>query len=185
MSAIRQRHFSALAALSVLTIAAMATPAQAQKKSAGADPGPVFEGMLQCRTITDDSARLACFDRQVAAFADAQKTGEVIVAERKVVEQARESAFGLAVGESTLLRGPDGEPLKTLSAKITGLRPLPGSGRLSITLENGSRWEQTDPPSYIFSPKPGQMLVIDRGAMGGYRAKIEGRTGFTRVRRVE
>jgi len=80
MSAIRQRHFSALAALSVLTIAAMATPAQAQKKSAGADPGPVFEGMLQCRTITDDSARLACFDRQVAAFADAQKTGEVIVA---------------------------------------------------------------------------------------------------------
>lgn len=185
MPSIRHRHFAALATLSLAAMLALSPSAVAQKKANRADPGPVFEGMLQCRTISEDAARLACFDRQVAAFADAQQTGEVIVAERRVVEQARESAFGLAVGDSTLLRGPDGEPLKSLSSKITDLRTLPGSGRVVISLENGSRWEQTDPPSFIFSPRSGQMLVIDRGALGGYRAKIEGRTGFTRVRRIE
>jgi hypothetical protein len=185
MPAIRHRRFAVLATMSIAALVALSPSANAQKNSVRADPGPVFEGMLQCRTLTEDTARLACFDQQVAAFADAQQTGEVIVAERRVVEQARKSAFGLAVGESTLLRGPDGEPLKSLSSKITDLRTLPGSGRAVISLENGSRWEQTDPPSFIFSPRTGQMLVIDRGAMGGYRAKIEGRTGFTRVRRVE
>lgn len=185
MSAIRQRHFSALAALSVLTIAAMATSAQAQKKSAGADPGPVFEGMLQCRTITEDSARLACFDRQVAAFADAQKTGEVIVAERKVVEQARESAFGLAVGESTLLRGPDGQPLKSLSSEIIDVRKLPGSGRWVMSLENGSRWEQMDPPTIRFVPEKKQTLQIERGALGSYIAKLNGKGSFAKVKRIQ
>ncbi|MFN3473122.1 MAG: hypothetical protein ACK4ZW_03655 [Blastomonas sp.] len=185
MPAIRRLRLATLTTLSFAALFALSLPAAAQKKVNRADPGPVFEGMLQCRTISENAARLACFDRQVAAFAEAQETGEVIVAERRVVEQARESAFGLSVGESTLLRGPDGEPLKTLSSKITDLRTLPGSGRVVIALENGSRWEQTDPPSFIFSPRTGQMLVIDRGAMGGYRAKVEGRTGFTRVRRIE
>ncbi|MDM7955535.1 hypothetical protein [Blastomonas sp.] len=185
MRAIRHRNFVALATLSVATALVLSPAAIAQKKATRANPGPVFEGMLQCRSITEDTARLACFDQQVAAFADAEKTGEVIVAERREVEKARESAFGLSVGDSTLLRGPDGEPLKSLSSKVSDLRTLPGSKRLVISLENGSRWEQTDPPSFIFSPRPGQMLVIDRGAMGGYRAKVEGRTGFTRVRRVE
>jgi hypothetical protein len=181
----RAWQFSSALALCCLAVLDAQSVAVAQKKSNPADPGQAFEGMLQCRTIEDSAARLACFDRQVEAFAAAQKSGEVIVAERKVVEEARRAAFGLGVADSSLLRGPDGEPLKSLSAKVKALRPLPGSGRLIISLDDNSKWEQTDPPSYVFAPREGQTLIIERSSLGGYRAKVEGRTGMTRVRRVE
>lgn len=75
-----------------LVLAAMAVGAQDASPAGARSVEPIFE----CRSITDDRERLACYDAAVGAVAG-QATGEVFVVDRARLEAVERDSFGLSV----------------------------------------------------------------------------------------
>jgi hypothetical protein len=78
--------------LTHLIIAAAVTGAQ----DAGPPAGRSMEPMLECRSVADDAARLACYDAAMAAFADAGPE-QLVVVDMDRIEAVERDGFGLAM----------------------------------------------------------------------------------------
>lgn len=113
---------------------------------------PVVAAVYQCRTISDDAGRLACFDKAAAELEQAQT--------------ARTLVFG---DEDDFPRFEGAE----LKGKIEAVR-LNQAGRYVITMPDGTRWLQTEWVRFVFEPKPGDTIVIRRKMVGNYRASTRG-----------
>src|SRR5690348_11419617 len=55
---------------------------------------PAVQAVLDCRKLTDDAARLACYDRAVTAMASAEQSGDLVSIDREQRRAARRQAFG-------------------------------------------------------------------------------------------
>ncbi len=145
----------------------------------------VLSAVLGCVGVAPDRARLACFDRTVAALSMAQQRKEIVVADKAAIGEARRGLFGFSLPKLRLFgdgsEGVAGESLDAIEGKIASVGET-GSGGVQFGLSSGARWTQVD-TGYVNRPKVGQLVTIRRGAVGGYTAKIEkGRT--FRVRRL-
>jgi hypothetical protein len=147
---------------------------------------PLFAKLIECRSIKEDAARLACYDAQTAALDEAERKNEVMVVDRQQIKKAKRGLFGLALPSIGGLFGKDNEQsaaeeqLDSIDSTITGLGSTQ-SGKLIFTIEGGARWVQTDSTS-IRTPKVGQLVKIKKAAMGSYFAVINGQRTM-RVRR--
>jgi hypothetical protein len=164
-------------------IGLVAIPAQAKKD--GDQPTPeVFSAVVDCRSISDDAARLACFDAAVGKLADAQAAKEVMVLSSEEVRRTKRGLFGFVLPKFGLFGGDDDEdgiePLKELTATIASFSG--GTGRYVFTLDDGAVWEQTD-GAYLKRPKAGSQIVIRRAALGSYMARVDDGIGFRIKRR--
>ncbi|MCJ1962488.1 hypothetical protein MTR65_17480, partial [Novosphingobium sp. 2637] len=72
------------------------TPLAAGAQESG-EPPAALRGLAQCRALTDDAARLACFDRESAALLAASDTGAVAIVDEDEARQVRRSLYGFAV----------------------------------------------------------------------------------------
>lgn len=167
---------------------ATALPATAQDRDGGRQRAPVVQQLLDCRAVTDPAERLACFDRQVAAFAAAEQGRDIMIADRAQVRETRRGLFGLSLGDLNIFGGggddDEQEAERDIVQQIEGTLREVGrdtSGRLVIVLDNGQRWIQTDTVGGR-QPRAGQAVVIRRASLGSFMASVEGRPGF-RVRR--
>ena len=167
-----------LAGLAVLGLMA-AVPASAQKMPKTATP-KLFEDVVQCRSIQDSAARLACYDRNVAALDTAQKSNELYVADKAAMKEARKGLFGFSLPRMKIFGDEDLGDLDELETTVAGVSS--GSRGFIITLPDGARWAQTD-KRYMDKPKIGAKLKIKKAALGSYMASINGKPGF-RVERV-
>jgi hypothetical protein len=177
------------AALSLLLIAA---PAAAADKAKDAPPA-VVQKLLDCRALTDATARLACLDAGVAALAGAVENRDVLVADREDVKKARRGLFGLTLPSFNLF-GTDKEDadrgekkdergaLTEIEATITSARPSRTAG-WRMVLDDGSVWVQTDNASFRHDPRAGMKVRIRKAALGSYFANVDGQTAV-RVKRV-
>lgn len=171
-----KRRLSLAAAL----LAAAPFAAHAQE---GPPPTPeIFNNLLNCRSITDDAQRLACFDSQAATVAAAEQSREIVVYERGDVEEAQRDLFGLSVPQIRLL-GEEDEQLDRVETTITdvaggGYRPW------VLRLADGSLWIQIDSEQLSRDPRVGHPIVIQRAALGSFRAEVNGMRAI-RVRRDE
>ncbi len=138
--------------------------------------------LIECRSITDNTERLACYDAKVAQFDQAESSGELLIAEKKVVDQAREDVFGLKAADNPLFTGKNGAQLSELSSTIKSLSSN-RSGKWIFELENGSVWQQTGGKVGGRRPKVGQNIVISRGPLGSFKAVVENRP-FIKVIRL-
>ena len=77
-----------------LLISGMLAIAAQAPQSAPAVPA-ALKAVTDCRTIAESQARLACFDKQVAALAQATASGAIVALDRQAVRTARRSLFGL------------------------------------------------------------------------------------------
>lgn len=147
-----------------------------------ADPGPssAADAVEACRRIDEGTARLACFDRAAAAFAEARARKDLIVMDRAEVRRTKRGLFGFSLPSLKLFGGDDDDPVQQLDAKIQGAAPY-GYGFYMLTLDDGSQWETTDRVNG-FSPRRGDAIRIKYGAFG-YRASSLGST--ISVRRVK
>ena len=68
---------------------ALTAPANAQ------DAGDPVSGILACRQITDQAARLECFDRTSGQLQTARDSGDVAIVLREDVEAVERDTFGL------------------------------------------------------------------------------------------
>lgn len=159
-------------------------PGKAQNAPAQQQRPEIFSKLLDCRTITDSAARLACYDRQVAAIDAAAQRDEVVVLDKEGLKKTRRSLFGFTFPKLPFL-GSDNDEMKpefaTIEAKITATREI-GYGKWSFRLEDGAEWQSVEPIKNR-APRIGMTIEIKRGSLGSYVGKIGNWPAF-RMKRV-
>lgn len=179
----RRMAFSICAAALVVAPPALARP---KDKQAPAQSPEVYQSLIDCRLIADPTARLGCFDRQVAALAEATEKRDIVIADRKEIEETRRGLFGFTAPLGRLLGfgGDDDKTpeIKRIDTTVAGVGRVEGGWRL--TFQEGGVWEQTDVKNFVMSPKVGQKASIIRGAFGSFFVSVNGQPGI-KMRRVE
>ncbi|WP_374138562.1 MULTISPECIES: hypothetical protein [unclassified Sphingomonas] len=162
--------------LGVLVI--LASPADAK------DPvrAPQLERLVACKAMADPAARLACYDREVASIDQAEQRNELVIVEKEQVRKARRTLFGLSLPRIDLLAGADNDDtIDQIDGKIASARQGPGGWR--VTLEDGSIWQQVDDKPMFRDPKPGDTVIVSRGALGSYFLRVN-KVPAIKVRRI-
>lgn len=157
---------------------ATAAPAQEARDAVRA-----LDELGQCRALTADAERLACFDRIVGRIAAARRSGELLAFDREAVATERRVRFGLAdvpndAGSEAAARAAK---VRELSSTITGVAQAPGFGRWDLTLANGQVWRMLDGDRY--GPRAGAPIKLITTVTGGFRASVD-RGQAVQVRRI-
>ena len=173
----------------LLFLAGAPALALAQRGGNAAPPRPEsFEALVRCRAITEDSARLACFDSAAAALQAAQERRDVVVVDRQQVREGRRRLFGLALPRIPIFGGGDDDDandqdaVRSLEGTISAVTQA-GYGQYQVTLADNSVWLQTDNNLLAVPPRAGHRVVINRGALGSFMMRVNNQPGI-RVRRV-
>jgi hypothetical protein len=170
----------------MLTMAgAMSVSAAAQSPTAQAPMGR--EALAACVAIQDPTARLACFDRTVPGFlaapVPAPNASTTPVAPARPLPTALERFGAERIPDDSpakaAVSGPEG--LDAITAKVTAVRES-SSGRLSLTLDNGQVWTQSE--AKALRVKAGDRVTIETGLFGSYNLSITGRNGLFKVNRL-
>jgi hypothetical protein len=124
--------------------------------------------LADCRPITDDQQRLACYDSLAPTPAAAGTTPEAL--------------FGLEAQQSAaLLQQRLGDtPMESLQQVVSTISTN-RNGKLRLRLDNGQVWEQTD--SDRLALKPGDAVTIRRAALGSFLLSRTSGGRSIRVRR--
>jgi hypothetical protein len=144
-----------------------------------------FEALVRCRTVTDDAARLACFDAAAAALQAAQERREVVVVDRGQVREGRRRLFGLALPRIPIFGGGDDEDedqVRTVEG-IVASASQDGLGHWVVALQDGAVWTQVDNNTLALRPRTGHRVVINRAALGSFMMRVNNQPGI-RVRRT-
>lgn len=166
----------------LIMVALLPGEASAKDKKQLPAPPEVYVRLIDCRTIADSAARLACFDKQVAELQQAQERRELVVVDQGEVKEAKKGLFGFSLPQIKLFGGGSEEDVTQLETTIASARQYT-YGRWRIVLADGAVWEQIDDQALVISPKAGDAIVIKRAAFGSFKAQI-GRQPSIRVRRV-
>lgn len=138
--------------------------------AAAADDG----ALMRCRSVADNSARLACYDALVPA-ATLPTAGTALVSPPPAPAAATVATFGLEQQRD--------QQLKDISSRIVG--DVDGWGpRTRFKLENGQVWQISDDSSAIYALKSPR-VKISRAVFSGFEMEIEGAKRAPRVKRVE
>ncbi|HEY2177961.1 MAG TPA: hypothetical protein VGH15_05210 [Caulobacteraceae bacterium] len=169
--------FAAAGAMSVL---ASARPAGAAKELSNPK---VIQNLLDCRKLTDNAERLACYDREAAAVQTATSSGDLVTIDREQRRAARRQAFGFSLPSLAFLeRGEKAGEVNHLTAQAAEVSQDP-FGKWVIKLDDGAVWTQTEPEMLARRPRKGSSVVLSRGALGGYFMTIDGQ-GAGKAKRV-
>ncbi len=136
-----------LALVALLPLAAAAKEAESPLKA--------------CRAETDDTRRLACYDREMDRLGDAPAPAEAPVLNA-------EEQFGRRgnMAREEIERERDETRQGELTATVTEVWTR-SDGLLSITLDNGQVWAQNRPESF-FRIKTGDRIKIQPASLGSY-----------------
>ena len=170
-------------ALALSLLAALATTtAVAQPK--GEARSAMLQKLVDCRKVTDEAARLACYDQATAALDQAEAKGDIVVVDREQARKVRRQAFGFSMPSITLFeRGETQEDLENVSGVVAVAR-VNGAGKWVIQLEDGAVWAQVDSHEFHKTPKAGMKVKIRQAALGSFLMSIDNGGAF-RARRVE
>lgn len=165
--------------------AALALVAPAAGAAQSGERPELLSRLVDCRSITANAERLACYDARVSALDEAERKREVVVVDRAQVREARRSLFGLTLPKIRLFGDRDDAPEEPEFAQIetTLKEAAQAGGRWRFTLQDGANWVQTDSEELARTPRPGQAIRIRKGALGSFLANIE-RQPAIRVKRV-
>lgn len=152
-------------------LGALAVPGAvfAREQAAPDDLPEVFQAVVDCRKIAVEADRLACFDRTVAAMAVARDQKDLVVADRETLRETKKGLFGFTLPKLRLFGGTEGEDIAQIETTISSVRSAK-DGMAIFTLQDGARWKQTDGGQSW--ARVGDKIVIGRGALGSYLAKI-------------
>jgi hypothetical protein len=134
-----------------------------------------------CAAVADSTARVACFDRALAARHAAQGAASKSPAAVSTAPpatagppatQATDSTVGLDARQVRKLQEARGEPTPPPPAPITArlVRVIPRQPLISaFELDNGQIWEQVE--SMKLSPEPQELITIRPGLLGAFFLK--------------
>lgn len=158
-------------AVSALIATALAAPALAAD-----EPPAAIQALGKCRAITDNAQRLACYDREAGALIQSVEKKETVILDQQEVRKTRRSLFGFSLPKLRIFGGGHEEEkeeaeFSQIEAPIKTVKPI-GYGKFRFTLDEGAVWETTEGINAF--PKPGQKVVIKKGALGSYFIRFEG-----------
>jgi hypothetical protein len=154
--------------------------ADAGKPVATGNPAQV-QRLMDCRAIAAADQRLACFDRETAAMANAIQTKDLVFVDREKARAAKRSLFGFSIPNFGGLFGGADDEVKQIESTIRSAGHN-ADGGLLITLADGSVWSQTDDYPGL-DPRPGKKVIVKRGTFGSFWLSIPGQSGI-KVKRV-
>src|SRR5215469_4061793 len=163
-------RFSASRAIPPALAAGLVAALAAAPLLAAPPPQPVkaegraqeLQRLIDCRKITDNTQRLACYDAAAAAMDQAEAKGDIVVVNREQARKVRRQAFGFTLPSMSLFeRGEKPEELNTIQAKVAAVRQN-GGGKWVIRLEDGAVWVQVDTNEINPDPQAGEMAEIRR-----------------------
>ena len=161
-----------VAASLVLLACASAVPAAAKDKEAPVAPAQIRE-LYACRDISDPTARLACFDREVGDLSSADQAREITFTDRATAKKARRGLFGFSFPKLGGIFGGDEDEIKEIETVIRGVS-ADRSGKYIFVMEDDSVWAQIDTTHLPRQPKTGQKVKIKVASMGSYFASVDG-----------
>ena len=187
---------------------ALASGAAAQDDPADSD---AIDGLLGCRSLEDPAERLACFDRETAALADAVEEDQVAIVETARIRAVQRDSFGISMpslsGLTGLFSGSEDQPERVVEAMPDGgeavfesgdLETLRGApvervrfnsfGKVEVTLENGQVWVQTDNHSITRvrrEDRDGLTAEIDSAMFGSFFMELSHDGRRFRARRIQ
>lgn len=154
--------------------------------AAAQDPerADVLERLAGCRTQTDPSQRLACYDAAAAALDEAERAGDVVVLDREQMRETRRGLFGFAMPSLDIFNpdDDDAEVIDNVSYVVRTAREA-RDDEWVFTMEDGSVWRQIDGRMWG-RPRAGQTAVIRRAALGSFMMNV-GDAPAIRVRREQ
>lgn len=170
-----------LSSIALAALALSAAPLLGKDRSAlPKELPPVFEAVVNCRTLTSDSERLACYDKSVAALATAREKEDIVVADRATIRETKKGLFGFSLPKLKLFGGTESEDVAEINTTISAVRDT-ADGLGQFTLADGARWKQIDGATTF--ARPGSTIKIKRAALGSYLASID-KGAFVRVVRL-
>ena len=174
--------------LALAAAAAGAGVAAAQGGPGGSARSPeALERVYACAPITDNAARLACFDAAVGALQTAQKTGEITAIDKKQAKELERESFGFNMPSLPKIAFPNlfgsGEETPT-DAIQTKISRVVGQGKPTFYLENGQVWQSVDSEQNR-NARPGGAVTIRRGVTGSFLMSVEAGGTALRVRRLQ
>jgi len=132
--------------------------------------------LQQCRTIADVAARVACYDQAIDSLTTATVANDLVIVERTDLRKARKGLFGFTLPKIGFLTGkPDNAEDRAdeeeLETTITAGRSI-GYGKWRFTVNGGATWETTEANMGFDDPLPGRKVLLQKGSLGGYFAKV-------------
>lgn len=148
--------------------------------------GNVMGGVYACAEIADAQARLACFDKTVAALKAAETRGEFAAVDAGRVRQIERDAFGFTMPSLPRLglpgRRDENEQIQTQAMKIERLGRF--DGHPSFTMDNGQVWVVLEGRENR-NLRQGAQVTIRRASLGSYLLSSENGGPAQRVRRAQ
>ncbi len=151
--------------------------------------------LLGCRSLTDASARLECFDRESAKLSKIQAAAEqspslppaadrapAVPASRPAVDPLK--SFGLPeeqIAAQEVAAGARPADLSSIDARVSAVL-LAATGQATFKLDNGQVWRELGADGDLFA-KPGDSVAISRGVFHSYWLQLKNGRGC-KVRRV-
>jgi len=152
-----------------------------QTDAATAAP-PLYQAVIDCRSIGDAGLRLACFDQTVRAMAAASDKKDLVIIDRATIRATKQGLFGIAMPKIKIFGGNDNEDVNQIESTIVAASAAK-DGMSLFALADGSRWKQTD--GRFTYPKAGQAIVVKRAALGSFMANVAGQPGVRVVRLLD
>ena len=172
----------------------------------------IHQSLLDCKQLTDNSARLSCYDRLAATFVSQEASAVVAVSgaavpgvaapgtvarEAAAPETPAPASAPAAVVATPATATPSAEVIaadfgKTQSRPSDQVEQLQATvkslsrnkmRKLLITLENGHTWRQTEDDSIQL--KAGDSVTIEKASFGSFLLSKTGTNRKVRVKRVE
>lgn len=170
-----------------LALAGLALSAPAFARAPAADTAgraAALKTLSDCRAITDDTARLACYDAASAAIEHAETSGELVVVDRGQVRDAKRSLFGFDTSAMNFFdRGPSETRVEVENVTLTIDRAYRADGgKWVMVMTDGQIWRQIDTNGPYDPPKHGSKAEIRKAALGSYFVNVDGQTAI-RARR--
>ncbi len=148
-----------------------------------------LSGIYACTQISDNGARLACFDQAAAALRTAEAEGAIKLLDLASAQQLDRESFGFSLPSVSQILAPKKTarparfaPIENITALIKTVQLTP-TGQAIVTLENGQVWRQVD-QERSFQIKVGKTAKIAKGFGGGFLMSVGAGSGY-RVRREQ
>ena len=159
------------------------TGSAASAKDQPVPPSARLNAITACQSIGDDAQRLACYDREAATLIKSAQAGEIRVIDREDVRVVRRSLFGFSLPKLGLFGGDGEETADEMESTIKSVQEMPNGRYRMVIAEGDAVWETTETPMRFNEPRPGEKIVIKRGAVGSYFLRV-GRQLGVKGRRI-
>ena len=176
-----------LASAVLLAAAVAAGAANAAPPPAGLSASTraqVLQSLSDCRKLTDNAARLACYDTATASLEQAEAKGDIVVVDREQARKVRRQAFGFTLPSLAMFeKGEKQEDIDNTTGTVAAARQN-GARKWVIKLEDGAIWTQVDATELFADPKAGDPVRIKKASLGSY-LMVVGKNGAVRAHREE